>query len=78
MKSTIKEIKVWDRGQITIPKNLRKELDIQDKTIIYAEKLGTGIFLRPKTSVISEIQKKGEALMRKKGLKIEDLINEEG
>jgi len=77
MKSTIEEIKVWDRGQITIPKNLRTELDIREQTIIYAEKLGTGIFLRPKASVISEIQKKGEELMRKKGLKIKDLINEE-
>lgn len=77
----VEKIKVWERGQITIPKDLRKELEIKENDVLYAEKLGRGIFLRPTESVIEQIQKKGEELMREKGLKmedlIEDLINEE-
>lgn len=73
----IEKIKVWERGQITIPKGLRKELEIKENDVLYVEKLGCGLYLRPKETVILEIQKKGEELMRKKGLKLKDLINEE-
>lgn len=73
----IEKIKVWERGQITIPKDLREEMEIKENDVLYAEKIGRGIFLRPKETVILEIQKKGEELMRQKGLKIKDLINEE-
>ncbi len=73
----IEKIKVWERGQITIPKDLREEMEIKENDVLYAEKIGRGIFLRPKETVILEIQKKGEELMRQKGLKINDLINEE-
>lgn len=72
----VEKIKVWERGQITIPKDLRKELKIKENDILYVEKLGDGIFLRSKPSVISEIQKKGEELMREKGLTVEDLIKD--
>ena len=72
----IDKIKVWERGQITLPKNLREELEIKENDILYVEKLGKGIFLRPTESVIEQIQKKGEELMREKGLKIEDLIED--
>jgi AbrB family looped-hinge helix DNA binding protein len=78
MKNTtdIEKIKVWQRGQITIPNKLRKQLQIQDNSIIYAERLGKGIFLRPSESAIMKIQKKGEELMKKNHLKIKDLIDE--
>ncbi|KKQ18886.1 MAG: Transcriptional regulator, AbrB family [Berkelbacteria bacterium GW2011_GWA1_36_9] len=72
----IDKIKVWERGQITLPKNLREELEIKENDILYVEKLGKGIFLRPTESIIEQIQKKGEELMREKGLKIEDLIED--
>ena len=73
----VEKIKVWERGQITIPKDLREKLEIKENDILYAEKLGCGLYLRPKESVIAEVQKKISELMRKKGLKIKDLLNEE-
>jgi bifunctional DNA-binding transcriptional regulator/antitoxin component of YhaV-PrlF toxin-antitoxin module len=78
MKSLVvsEKIKVWERGQITIPVKLRKQLKIEENSVIYAEPLGKGIYLRPKESVLLEVQKEGEKLMQKKGLKIKDLLNE--
>lgn len=72
----VEKIKVWERGQITLPKDLREELEIKENDILYVEKLGRGLFLRPTESVISKIQKKGEELMRQKGLTVEDLIED--
>jgi len=72
----IEKIKVWERGQITLPKNLREELEIKENDILYVEKLGRGILLSPTEGVISQIQKKGEELMRQKGITVEDLIED--
>ena len=72
----VEKIKVWERGQITIPKELRDELEIKENDILFVEKLGRGILLRPTESVISKIQKKGEELMLQKGLTVEDLIED--
>lgn len=72
----VEKVKVWSRGQITIPTKLRKKLALEENSIIYAEILGEGIYLRPQESLILKIQKKGEELMRKKGSKIKDLLDE--
>ena len=72
----VEKIKVWERGQITIPKDLREELEIKENDVLYAEKIGRGLYLRQKESMIAEIQKKMAALMRKKGLKVKDLLDE--
>ena len=73
----VEKIKVWGRGQITLPKNLREELEIKENDILYAEKLGRVILLKPKESAIDEIQKKMAAMMRKKGLTVKDLVDED-
>ena len=72
----IEKIKVWERGQITIPKELREELEIKENDILYAEKLGNGLYLRPSESVIDQVQKKMSAMMKKRGLTVDDLIKD--
>lgn len=72
----VAKIKIWSRGQITLPVKLRKQMNVDLDAIIFAEPLGEGIYLRPEESSIFKIQKKGEELMRRKGLKIKDIINE--
>ena len=72
----IEKIKVWERGQITIPKELREELEIKENDILYAEKLGNGLYLRPTESVIDQVQQKMSAMMKKKGLTVNDLIKD--
>lgn len=72
----VEKIKVWERGQITLPKNLREELEIKENDILYVEKLGKGLYLRPTESVIDQVQKKMSAMMKKKGLTVNDLIKD--
>lgn len=72
----VEKIKVWERGQITIPKELREELEIKENDVLYAEKLGNGLYLRPTESVIDQVQKKMSAMMKKKGLTVNDLIKD--
>ena len=72
----IEKIRVWERGQITLPKNLRKEMNIKENDILSVEKLGKGVYLRPLPSAIAEIQKGISALMKKRGLKVNDLIKD--
>jgi len=70
------KIKVWERGQITLPKGLREELEIKENDILYVEKLGNGLYLRPTESVIDQVQKKMSVMMKKKGLTVNDLIKD--
>ena len=72
----VEKIKVWERGQITIPKELRDELEIKENDVLYAEKLGNGLYLRPTDSVIDQVQKRMSAMMKKKGLTVNDLIKD--
>jgi len=72
----VEKIKVWERGQITLPKNLREELEIKENDILDVEKLGNGLYLRPSGSVIAEVQKKISTMMKKKGLTVDDLIKD--
>lgn len=72
----VEKIKVWERGQITIPKDLREELEIKENDVLYAEKLGRGLYLRPQESVIDQVQKKISKMMKEKGLTVDDLIKD--
>jgi len=72
----IEKIKVWERGQITIPKDLREALEIKENDVLYVEKLGNGLYLRPSESVIDQVQKKMSAMMKKRGLTVDDLIKD--
>ena len=69
-------IQIRDRGQITIPNKFRKDLKLGEGALVYIQKLGDGLLLRPKESAIVAIQKRGEELVRAKGLTVKDLIDE--
>ena len=71
-----KTMRVWDKGQVTIPTALRRDLNLDEGTIIYVQKAGDGLLLRPKESAISVIQQQGEKLMRKKDISLDNLIND--
>ncbi|OIP06069.1 hypothetical protein COS66_01940 [Candidatus Berkelbacteria bacterium CG06_land_8_20_14_3_00_43_10] len=70
-------MRIWDKGQITIPTRFRKDLNLDEGTVVYIEQFGDALLLRPKESSIMAIQKRGEELMRAKGITVEDLIDEE-
>lgn len=76
ISAPVKKVRVCQRGQITIPRAMREKLNLETESILYAEFLGNGLYLCPKEPVILAIQKKGEELMRRRGLKLKELLDE--
>lgn len=73
---TVEKIKVWERGQITIPTKIRDQFGIEENTILTIKPLKDGIFLAPEKLTISDIQKIGAQMLRKKGLTVQDLLDQ--
>jgi AbrB family looped-hinge helix DNA binding protein len=40
-----KKVRVWNKGQVTIPKHMRKSLEIADESILNIVQIGNVIFL---------------------------------
>jgi len=44
-------VKVWGRGQLTIPATLRKELHLDEETTLNVVKVGDALILTPKKNI---------------------------
>jgi bifunctional DNA-binding transcriptional regulator/antitoxin component of YhaV-PrlF toxin-antitoxin module len=67
-------VKVWGRGQLTIPASLRKELKLDTDTTLTVVKVGDVLLLTPRKLVGDAIAKKAARTMKKAGLKLENLL----
>ena len=68
-------VKMRERGQLTIPSEYRKELGIEKEDLLNIVKIGEVLVLTPKQFTGDKIAKKIEGAMRKKGLKLQDLLS---
>lgn len=69
-------IKMWGRGQFTIPAPLRKELHLDAETTLNVVKVGDVLILTPKKLIGDIVSKKAAKEMRKAGLSLEDLLED--
>lgn len=69
-------VKVWGRGQLTIPASLRKELHLDEETTLNVVKVGEALILTPKKIVGDALAKKAQREMKKAGLTLEDLLKD--
>lgn len=69
-------VKVWGRGQLTIPASLRKELLVDEETVLNVVKVGDALILTPKKLVGDTLAKKAQKAMEKTGLSLEDLLKD--
>ena len=69
-------VKVWGRGQLTIPASLRKELLLDEETVLNVVKVGDALILTPKKLVGDTLAKKAQKEMEKAGLSLEDLLKD--
>jgi AbrB family looped-hinge helix DNA binding protein len=67
-------IKVWGRGQLTIPASLRKELHLDEEATLNVVKVGDALILTPKKILGDALAKKAHREMKKAGLTLEDLL----
>jgi bifunctional DNA-binding transcriptional regulator/antitoxin component of YhaV-PrlF toxin-antitoxin module len=69
-------VKVWGRGQLTIPAALRKELRLDEDTTLSVVKAGEALVLTPKKLVGDAVAKKAAREMKKAGLTLDDLLRD--
>ena len=69
-------VKVWGRGQLTIPASLRKELLLDEETVLNVVRVGDALTLTPKKLVGDTLAKKAQKEMEKAGLSLEDLLKD--
>lgn len=69
-------VKVWGRGQLTIPASIRKELNLESEATMTVVKVGDVVLLTPKKLVGDTVAKKAARAMKKAGLKLDDLLAE--
>jgi len=67
-------VKVWGKGQLTIPASIRKELNLKEETPLTLVKVGNVILMTPKVLQVDALAKKAKKEIAKSGLTIDDIM----
>ena len=65
-----------EKGQVTIPSNIRESLHLSKDSILSVVKVGNGILLTPPPSVVDSFAAKFSKAADEKGISLEDLLKE--
>ena len=71
-----KTIKVWGSGQMTLPMEIRRDLGLGPSDVLTAFRVGEAIVLTPKRLRRAALSKAVQKEMKKKGLRLGDLLKE--
>ena len=71
-----KPVKLWGRGQLTIPKEVRDALKLDDETQLSIFVVGQCLMLTPKRLMRGALAKDVEKAMKEQGLSLNDLLND--
>ena len=69
-------VKMWGKGQLTIPASIRKELKLMEETPLTLVKVGNVILLTPKFLQVDAVGKKAQKEMKKARLTVEDILTD--
>lgn len=72
----VKKVRVWGKGQLTIPAEVRDILMIKEDTILDLYQVGNAIVATPEKTLISELSGEFAKTMQKEKLSLEDLLSE--
>ena len=67
-------VKVWGRGQLTIPAAIRKDLHLKEEAALTLVKVGNVILMTPAVLHIDSVAKKARKEMKKVGLTLDDVL----
>jgi|APFre7841882630_1041343.scaffolds.fasta_scaffold181654_2 AbrB family looped-hinge helix DNA binding protein len=67
-------VKVWGRGQLTIPAAIRKELHLKEEAALTLVKVGDVILMTLKPLEVDSLAKKARREMKQSGLTVEDIL----
>lgn len=68
--------KMREKGQITIPANIRESLHLTRDSVLSVSMVGDGILLTPKPSVFEAVSGKFSQSAEKKGITLEGLLKD--
>ena len=71
-----KSVKLWGRGQLTIPKEVRDVLKLSDETQLTIFVIGQCLMLTPKRLLRASLAKSIEKSMINKGLSLKNLLDD--
>jgi len=69
-----KKVRVWNKGQVTIPKNIRESLDIADESILNIVQIGNVIFLTPRELRLPRLAREFQTVMKEENITEEELL----
>lgn len=67
-------VKLWGRGQLTIPRVLRQALKLDEESQLTVFVVGPCLVLTPKRLLRASLAKDVEREMKEKGLSLEELL----
>jgi len=69
-------VKVWGRGQLTIPASIRKELKLEEDAALTVVKAGDVLLMTPRKLVGDAVAKKAARAMKQAGLTLDALLTD--
>jgi len=69
-------VKIRDRGQLTIPADLRNDLGLEENDALNMIKVGDALILTQKRLAGDALSQKMKKVMNKKGLTLDDLLKD--
>jgi len=71
-----KKVRVWGKGQLTIPAGMRETLDINEDTILDIHQVGNSLIITREKSLVSELASEFNTALSEAKLDINDLLSE--
>ncbi len=65
-----------EKGQVTIPSDIRESLHLSKNAVLSVTKVGNGILLTPKVSTFESISAKFSEAAKEKGITLDDLLKD--
>ena len=65
-----------EKGQVTIPANIRESLHLSKHALLSVARVGDGILLTPKPSVFEDVSAKFSKAAEDKGITLEGLLKD--
>jgi len=65
-----------EKGQVTIPADIRESLHLSRDSILSVSKVGDAILLTPRPSIFESASAKFSKAAEKKGISLEDLLKD--
>ena len=71
-----KSVKLWGRGQLTIPKEVRDALNLEENGQLSVFVVGRCLIMTPKRLLRASLAKEVEKAMKAKGLSLNDVLKD--